>query len=488
MISIIIPTYNTAKYVTEAIDSALAQTYKDYEIIVIDDGSTDNTEEVLQPYMDRIRYIKKENGGPASARNLGIKEAQGEFLAFLDADDLWLADKLEWQMKFMTDDVGMIGYSVGCEETDDINYVKFEDLIVQNKFCNTSVLIRKSCLDEIGNFDEGENFKAVEDWDMWLRLAKRFTVVHLNRKIVDIRVTEGSISAPTVANAAKMLKNEQAVLEKNCADIETKKKKQALSYRYFCAAWAFNVAGDLNNAVKTIWQGFWLYPSDYFNKKQGALMIKIFLKKILGTGIPVNKITKPFFNLMYKMHVFLRETILFLRRFFYNEPLFRSQCKSVGYGLWMEELPYMSGKGEIIIGNKVRLSGRSSIAFNSKYGVPLLEIGDNTFIGHQSHFAIAKRVTIGKNCFIASSVRIIDNDGHPSNPIQRRQHEPVPEEGIKPVIIGDDVWLGSEALILKGVTIGNNAIIGTRAVVTKDVPENAIVAGNPAKVIKYINE
>jgi glycosyltransferase involved in cell wall biosynthesis len=101
-ISVIIPTYNRAQLVTKAIDSVLAQTYHDYEIIVVDDGSTDNTKEVLQPYMDRIRYIYQENAGVSAARNAGIRVAKGEWIAFIDSDDQWLPDKLSAQIEFVS--------------------------------------------------------------------------------------------------------------------------------------------------------------------------------------------------------------------------------------------------------------------------------------------------------------------------------------------------------------------------------------------------
>ncbi len=99
-ITAIIPTYNSAKYITEAIDSVLNQTYANIEIIVVDDGSTDNTENILSNYVNKnkIIYVKKKNGGPGSARNLGIKLANGEYIAFLDADDMWEKNKIEKQL------------------------------------------------------------------------------------------------------------------------------------------------------------------------------------------------------------------------------------------------------------------------------------------------------------------------------------------------------------------------------------------------------
>ena len=102
-VSVIIPAYNTAAYITETLDSVFAQTFKDFEVIVVNDGSpdTEDLERVLQPYRARIVYVKQENRGVSGARNAGILRARGEFLAFLDSDDVWLPDYLAEQMKFL---------------------------------------------------------------------------------------------------------------------------------------------------------------------------------------------------------------------------------------------------------------------------------------------------------------------------------------------------------------------------------------------------
>ena len=153
----------------------------------------------------------------------------------------------------------------------------------------------------------------------------------------------------------------------------------------------------------------------------------------------------------------------------------------------MEQLPYIVGHGKIIIGEGVRLSGKPSIGFANRWILsPELFIGDHTFIVHQCSFAIAKSITIGDRCLIAAEVQIQDNDGHPIDAIRRRD-EPCPLESVRPVVIGNDVWIGSRATILKGVTIGARSIVGAQAVVTKDVPPDSIVAGNPARVIRTIH-
>src|SRR3990170_3473675 len=106
-VSVIIPAYNSARFLPEAIESVLAQTYKDYGIIVIDDGSTDNTKETLEPYFDKIKYIYQQNQGAASARNTAIRHSQGEYIAFLDADDVWLPEKLHIQVEYLNNNPGI---------------------------------------------------------------------------------------------------------------------------------------------------------------------------------------------------------------------------------------------------------------------------------------------------------------------------------------------------------------------------------------------
>lgn len=201
--------------------------------------------------------------------------------------------------------------------------------------------------------------------------------------------------------------------------------------------------------------------------------------------VPVNGLTRPLFRGLYRVHVGLRETWVWTKRFFWNEPLFRSQCASVGAGLRMESLPYIAGRGRIVLGSGVRLSGQSSISFGRPSPeLPELIIGDGTFLGHHCGLNIGKSIRIGRHCLLATGVLIYDLDGHPLDAVRRRAGEPTPADAIAPVVIGDDVWIGFGALILKGVTIGDRAIVAAQSVVTKDVPADAVVAGNPARIVK----
>jgi acetyltransferase-like isoleucine patch superfamily enzyme len=210
-------------------------------------------------------------------------------------------------------------------------------------------------------------------------------------------------------------------------------------------------------------------------------------KAALSFHLPVNGLTRPFFRLCYRAHVFVREAWIWACRFFWNEPLFRSQCESVGPGIQMEELPYLHGRGRIVIGDRVRLSGKSTIGFGRPADVvPEFVVGDGAFIGHQCSFSITRSVRIGRHCLLAGGVQVFDMDGHPIDAAERRSGMPTPGSGVAPVVIGDDVWIGSRAMILKGVAIGDRAIVAAGAVVSKDVPADVVVAGNPARIVKEL--
>ncbi|MBI5065425.1 glycosyltransferase [Candidatus Woesearchaeota archaeon] len=182
-VSIIIPTYNRARLLETTLNSVFSQTYENYEVLVIDDGSTDDTEKVLKKFK-KIRYFKKKNGGVSSARNLGIKNSKGNLIAFLDSDDLWHEKKLEKTVKkFKNSNIALVYTNYLLFAKDDCAkkeikvpfYGKktYEKLLLGNFIPNSSVVIRKKVLKKTGLFYEGFNCKAsYEDWDLWLRITK----------------------------------------------------------------------------------------------------------------------------------------------------------------------------------------------------------------------------------------------------------------------------------------------------------------------------
>jgi glycosyltransferase involved in cell wall biosynthesis len=184
LVSVVIPTHNRAHYITEAIDSVLAQTYPQVEIIVIDDGSTDNTRDVVLAYGNRVRYIHQPNfnQGPAAALNRGIRDARGTYIALLDDDDVWQRDKLALQIPVLEQDpaLGFLGTDLYITDASGRIVSRwgkppevpatFAGLIDYNMLGNSSVVIRKTVVDSVGGFDA--NLRTTQDYDLWLRMAK----------------------------------------------------------------------------------------------------------------------------------------------------------------------------------------------------------------------------------------------------------------------------------------------------------------------------
>lgn len=175
-------------------------------------------------------------------------------------------------------------------------------------------------------------------------------------------------------------------------------------------------------------------------------------------------------------------------RVFVCEPLLKAYCTQYGRDLRTGAfIHWVQGKGDIIVGDNVTIDGKCGIVFAARFAAtPTLSIGNNTYIGHNTSFSIGKRITIGDHCLIAGGVAMLDSNGHPVDPDKRRAGEPPDESSVRPIMIGDNVWIGQRALICPGVTIGDNSVVSAVSLVRDDVPPDCIVAGNPAKVVKRL--
>ena len=216
--SIVIPTYNRAKFIAELLQALSNQSIKDFEVLVCDDGSTDNTREVVELFSYRlnIRYFFNENwGGPAYPRNVGIKNAIGEWICFLDSDDLWFTNKLESVSKVITTDVDVVYhlFSTNTEKATTIGLYKapdnrdtFKDLLTNgNKIVNSSLVVRKQLLLEIGGLSEDEKLIGVEDYDLTIRLARRKAKFYfLNQVLGQYRINDTNISSDYVKQVNKV--------------------------------------------------------------------------------------------------------------------------------------------------------------------------------------------------------------------------------------------------------------------------------------------
>jgi glycosyltransferase involved in cell wall biosynthesis len=186
MISIIIPVYNRQEFIKRSIDSVLDQIYKDFELIIVDDGSSDLTPDILKTYKDKIKVITTKNQGVSSARNLGIKASSGEWICFLDSDDVWQSDKLQCQIEFHKLHPHILFSHTFEKWVRNDKEIKqkaihkkpngwcFEDNLAFCKIAPSTVMIYRSILDSVGLFDE--SLEVCEDYDLWLRVLREYEV------------------------------------------------------------------------------------------------------------------------------------------------------------------------------------------------------------------------------------------------------------------------------------------------------------------------
>lgn len=219
-ISVVIPTYNSVPLVVEAVRSVLAQTRPADEVLVVDDGSTDDTAERLAAFGPPVRVIRKANGGVSSARNRGVAEATGDLIAFLDADDVWHPRKLEIQLNVLEKhpDLGMFGTRTfdwpgpmpdPPDSSPQLTRVSFDRLIVRNAFCTSTVLVRTAVIRAAGEFDT--SLQGPEDYDLWLRVAAAAVVANLDLRLTGYRLaTPNSLSK----NAERMEHGLERILAK----------------------------------------------------------------------------------------------------------------------------------------------------------------------------------------------------------------------------------------------------------------------------------
>lgn len=211
LVSVVIPTYNRAGLIAQSIQSALAQTYRNLEIIVVDDGSTDNTKEVVAAFGPAVQYFYKTNSGPAGTRNVGIQKARGEFVAFLDSDDLWEPDKIEKQLRCFQENprAAMVssnfrlidghgraikdpGSEPGYQPSD---FIIKDMLRVRFPFATPAFLIRKAIFEKIGVFNE--KLRISEDLDLLIRIGVNYQVGYVDEVLVSVRMHDNHLMRET---------------------------------------------------------------------------------------------------------------------------------------------------------------------------------------------------------------------------------------------------------------------------------------------------
>jgi len=242
-ISVIIPVYNGEKTIKQTVESVLNQTFKDFELLIINDGSQDATLEIIQAINDeRIQVFSYQNSGVSASRNRALTKAKGEFISFIDADDLWTPNKLELQFKALQDNPqAAVAYSWSdwIDESGQflrsgghitVNGKAYEKLLLRDFIeSGSNPLIRKQALDEVGCFEQ--SVTPAEDWDMWLRLAARYEFVTVEVPQIFYRISPNSASFNIVKMEAGSLKVIERVFAQAPESLQDL-KRETLASRY----------------------------------------------------------------------------------------------------------------------------------------------------------------------------------------------------------------------------------------------------------------
>ena len=283
-ITVIIPTFNSERYIVETVESVLAQTYPVHEVIVVDDGSTDATEQLLAGYASRIRYIRQTNGGPPKARNNALAHATGDWIALLDSDDLWVRTKIEQQMLYLEahptcglvysdmktfDERGIIEESVKSSRnlTLPSGHI-FPQIFDETLFQTSAVLIRRSCFEAVGGFDE--TLRMGDDYELFLRIARHFELGYVDAPLVLYRQhptqgtrTWGKQLQQGVPWEFVVLKKIVDLYPEIFEELGRHKVRQRLSRPYLGLAYACFAEGDHKNARQLMQEALRHWPTNF---------------------------------------------------------------------------------------------------------------------------------------------------------------------------------------------------------------------------------
>lgn len=288
-VSVVITTYNSMTYLPEALESVLRQTFTDFEVLLVDDGSSDSTVQWASGLVEpRVRLISQENQGVCVARNTGIAYARGEYVAFLDSDDLWEPTKLEKQVRCLEDNpaVGLVhtwlaliderGNLTGRDLASKAEGDVWKQIVQKNTVACSSVLARRCCFETVGVFDP--NLRVAEDWDMWIRIAERYQFGLIKEPLVRYRQRINSKSK----NYPARLQDFRRIIEKafQSAPLELLDlRNRSYGHVNLCVAWKCLQGNDKDYKMANIFrrQALRHYPQIRYSQEYIRLSFAIAL-------------------------------------------------------------------------------------------------------------------------------------------------------------------------------------------------------------------
>jgi len=297
-ISVVIPAYNASAWVAEAIESVLAQTVPPHEIIAVDDGSTDDTRDVLAKYGDRVKVVTQQNQGVAAARNHAARVSSGDWIAYLDADDVWHPRKLELQAEAIRQrpDVGLLGTRAGdvhgvgtsVEREPRLAPLEWTELAVKNHFTASSVMVRRELLELVGGFDT--ELHGPEDYDLWLRVTEMTRSALLDTELVGYREVPGSLGRRARSMEHGLSRVLAKMDERSVWGARRVLRRKARSYCKFSCAYMFTTSGEHFEALRRLVESVVLYPLPYRRKEvrvpmaRARLLLRVTLRCVRALG------------------------------------------------------------------------------------------------------------------------------------------------------------------------------------------------------------
>lgn len=278
-VSVVIPTYNRGEYISETLKSVLSQTYTDFEVVVVDDGSTDDTKRILQPFESKIKLVEQPNSERAVARNNGIENSSGEYIAFLDSDDLWKENKLAKQVEVLDrckQYAMCYGQSLRInDKSEQIKSAKrqlegysgsiFEKFLIRNFVVSATPLVRRENIDQIDGFQT--KYIPYEDWEYWARLSLTGDFYFINEPLAYYRIhPQQSVQ---LASAKKIEDATTLVLEDlfKLKDISEGLKNKSLGLANLRFAYWYLIAGDIKTAKERLFKAASFYPGFYLDPR-----------------------------------------------------------------------------------------------------------------------------------------------------------------------------------------------------------------------------
>ena len=514
VVSILMPVYKTSQYLREAMECMLSQTFTDFELIVLNDRSPDDAEKVLDEYKDPriVRYLGEENLGLANVLNIGMQMARGKYIARMDSDDLSLPSRLEVQVGFLEQhpDIDLCSCGMKLFGAKDDRWIRDSDpdmvkitALFFSPILHASSVWRRDVFEKMGmRFDQG--MVPAEDYDLWCRaLSKGLRLVNIPDCLYLYRIHSNQATEDTGRTSHKEREVRERFLHsifpdveekdiagfatmKNCSDPEEFREKAGALLRLNAKAKFFDNE-KLRDQMRRRYQ-YLLGESlrDHFSwRRFRSLTMKekikwgginrYFLKHFFEIDMFATcKLRKHNTNKMGFAAVALKGARLSLSP---SSELVVKNGRLTLNAKWDKCDPFLSmlvmaEDSHLIVKGSLDVYSGAKIYINK--GASLILGGG--YCNHNLNLSCFNRITIGQGVFISEGVTIRDSDDHTIISSSR----PVTQ----PIVIGDHVWIGMNATILKGVTIGSGSIIAAGAVVTKDVPENSLVGGVPARVIK----